>query len=160
MRLVHNIFEPKASRIVRCLLVRYGRSWTLRELAGEAQVALGYTHAVVATLQGMGYVARDEVNALIVVDPARLLKRWAAYHQYDRMNQFIEYYTFEREIEEQLKPLAEVSRPDYALTSLVAAWLVAPYVRPVDIHLYVRNETEARMMGDELGLNPIPREET
>lgn len=156
MREVHNIFEPKASRIVRCLLVEYGRPWTLRELASEAHVALGYTHAAVATLLSMGYVARNDLNKLIVVDPARLLRRWAAYHQYDRMNRFIEYYTFEREIERQLKPLAKISKPDYALTSLVAAWLMAPYVRPVDIHLYVRSEAEAKMIGEKLRLSPIP----
>lgn len=156
MRQVHNIFEPKASRIVRCLLVSYGESWVFRELASEAQVALGYTHAVIVTLEKMGYVARNDANRLVVVDPVRLLKRWGAYHQYDRMNKFIEYYTFEREIGKQLEHLAKIGEPDYALTSLAAAWLIAPYVRPVDIHLYVRNEAEAKIIGEELELNLTP----
>ena len=46
----------------------------------------------------------------------------------------------------------------YATTALAGAWLVAPYVRPVDLHFYVPDQATAENIAGQLGLNPIPRE--
>lgn len=156
MRQARNIFDGKSTRVIRCLLVNFGKEWVIRSIAEETQVALGYTHAVVATLIKLGYVARNENNKLVVTNPTRLLKRWAAYHQYDVMNRFLDYYTFERDLQKQLDQLRKIRKPDYSLTSLVGAWLKKPYVRPTDIHLYVKSETDAKKMAEALGLNPTP----
>ena len=46
---------------------------------------------------------------------------------------------------------------EYAVSGLVGAWLVAPYVRPVDVHLYVSARDMAEEIAGKLGLNPTPR---
>lgn len=155
MRLVSNIFEPKASRVIRCLLVNIGKEWTIREIAREANTSVGYTHAILATLINMGYVRRNERHKLVLLDPAILLKRWGAFHQYDHSNTFLEYYTFEQEIDVFLTRLKErLEDEEYALTSLAGAWLVSPYVRPIDIHFYVENWKKGKYISELLDIKP------
>jgi len=157
MRLVRNIFEPKATRVLRAILVNPRRGWTIRGLAEEVGVSPGYAHAVVSTLIDLGYVARTEHYKVRTVNPTVLLKRWAAYHQYDRMNSFLEYYTFEREVYRFIQQLSNVSGSDYALTALAGASLIAPHVRPVDVHIYIKRKDEATMLAETLNLQPIPK---
>jgi hypothetical protein len=156
MRSVSNIFEPKAARIVRVLLTNLTREWTIRGLATEANISLGYTHAVMLTLLRYGYVVRTESYKIKIVNPTTLLRRWAAYHQYDKMNKFLEYYTFEHEIDKFLKELTKLDNQSYALTALSGAYLIAPHVRPIDVHMYVPNEKEAKTFVEKLNLQPIP----
>ena len=153
---IKNIFASKSSRVLRVLLVDFGRDWSEREIAQEAAVSNGLAHYVVRTLFELGFVARDERNRLVLVDPSRLLKRWGAYHQYDRMNGFLDYFTFEREIDRFVKGVAELDL-EYAVCGLVGAWLVAPYVRPVDVHLYVSSKDVAEEIAEKLELNPTPK---
>jgi len=153
---VTNIFAPKSSRVLRVLLVDVGRDWNEREIAGAAEVSTGMVHYVCRALIEAGYLARNESNRLVLIDPLRLLKRWAAYHQYDNTNKFIDYYTFEREVEKVLENIAKIDL-DYAATVLTGALLVAPYVRPVDLHFYVPNKETGEKLAEKLGLSPIPR---
>jgi len=104
----------------------------------------------------LGFVARSERNRLVLVDPLRLLKRWAAYHQYDSMNEFLDYFTLEREVDRFMKKVVKLDL-EYAVSGLVGAWVVAPYVRPVDVHLYVSARDIAEEIAEKLGLNPTPR---
>lgn len=153
---VSNIFAPKSSRVLRVLLVDYGRDWNEREIARAANVSTGMAHYVCKALIGLGYLARNEANRIVLIDPLRLLKRWAAYHQYDSANKFLDYYTFEKEIEKVIQNIAKIDL-EYAAGVLTGAWLVAPYVRPVDLHFYMLNQKTADETAKELGLNPIPR---
>lgn len=153
---VKNIFAPKSSRVLRVLLVNFDKDWDERKLAQEAGVSRGLAHYVCATLIELGFAARNMQNRIILVDPLRLLKRWASYHQYDRMNKFLDYFTFEREIDRFVEKLAGINL-EYALCGLVGAWLVAPYVRPVDVHLYVSSKHVAEEIAKKLDLNPIPK---
>lgn len=153
---IKNFFAPKSSRVLRVLLVDFGRDWDERELAQGAGVSNGLAHYVCRTLVELGFAARNEQNRIIVVDPLRLLKRWASYHQYDRMNKFLDYFTFEREVDRFVEKFAGLDL-EYALCGLFGAWLVAPYVRPVDVHLYVSSESVAKKVAERLGLNPTPK---
>jgi hypothetical protein len=157
MRKVKNIFEPKASRILRCLLTNPGEAWSIRGLAKEAQVSVGYTHAVTASLLDLGYVIRNEVNLIEATDPVKLLERWASYHQFYHENKFLEYYTFEREIERIIEKTRSLES-DHALTALAGAYLVSPYVRPTVVDLYVRDEGQSRSIMEKLDLKPTPRD--
>jgi len=157
MRLVHNIFEPKATRVLRALLIDPQHVWTIRGLAEEVDISPGYAHAVASTLIDLGYVARTEHYKIKMVNPVVLLKRWAAYHQYDRMNTFLECYTFEREVDRFIQQLSNISDSNYALTSLAGAFLIAPHVRPVDIHMYIKKKDEAATLAKTLNLQPIPK---
>jgi hypothetical protein len=152
---VKNIFAPKSSRILRVLLVNLGRDWNERELAVEAKVSSGLVHYVCKTLIDLGSAARDKQNRIVLVDPMRLLRRWAAYHEYDRVNKFLEYYTFEKEIDQFVQKIAQVDLK-YALSGLAGAWLVAPFVRPVDVHLYISSSDIASKFAEKLELNPTP----
>ena len=154
---VKNIFSAKSARILRVLLVNIARDWNERELAKEAMVSRGLVHYVCRSLIELGYLSRNERNRLVLVDPMRLLKRWAAYHQYDKMNTFLEYYTFEREVDRFIKQLSTVSNFSYALTVLAGAYLIAPHVRPVDVHMYVHSKENAVAIAKALNLQPIPR---
>jgi hypothetical protein len=136
-------------------LVNLDRDWAERELAAEAQVSSGLVHYVCKTLIELGSAARDKQNRIVIVDPIRLLRRWAAYHEYDRVNKFLEYYTFEKEIDQFVQKIARVDLK-YALSGLAGAWLVAPYVRPVDVHLYITSLNLASKFAEKLELNPTP----
>jgi hypothetical protein len=153
---IKNIFAPKSSRVLRVLLVNFDRDWSERELALEAKVSSGLIHYVCTTLIDLGTAARDKRNRIVLVDPVRLLRRWAAYYQYDRANQFLDYFTFEKEVDQFLKKLSTLNFR-YSLSGLAAAWLVAPYVRPIDVHLYVPSSTSAAALAEKLELNPTPQ---
>ncbi len=157
MRKVSNIFEPKATRVLRALLTDPQRNWTIRGLAEEVRISVGYAHAVVSTLIEFGYVARTETYKIKMVNPTVLLRRWAAYHQYDKVNTFLEYYTFEREIDQFINQLSAVDNTSYAMTALAGAFLIAPHVRPVDVHMYIHSKEDATAIAKALNLQPIPR---
>ena len=157
MRKVKNIFEPRASRILRCLLTNPGEAWNIRGLAKEAQVSVGYTHAVTVSLLDLGYVIRNEVNLIEATDPVKLLERWASYHQFFHENKLLECYTFEREIERIIEKTRSLES-DHALTTLAGAYLVSPYVRPTVVDLYVRDEGQSRSIMEKLDLKPTPRD--
>ena len=157
MRQVSNIFETKATRVIRALLMNPIKEWTIRGLATEVNISPGYAHAVISTLIQYDYVARTTNYKIKITNPTTLLRRWAAYHQYDKMNRFLEYYTFEREIDKFIKELAQLKDQHYALTVLAGAYLIAPYVRPVDIHIYVHSEEGAKTLAEHLNLQPIPK---
>lgn len=157
MRQVSNIFETKATRILRALLTNAAREWTIRGLATEVNISPGYAHAVISTLIQYSYVTRTTNYKIKITNPTTLLRRWAAYHQYDKMNKFLEYYTFEREIDKFIKQLAKLKNQDYALTVLAGAYLIAPHVRPVDVHIYIHSKEDAAKLAENLSLQPIPK---
>ena len=68
----------------------------------------------------------------------------------------MDYYTFEKEVDQFLGRISALDLK-YALSGLAAAWLVAPYVRPVDVHLYIPSENMAAILAEKLELNPTPR---
>ncbi len=153
---VPNIFAPKSSRVLRVLLVEAGRDWSEREIAQAADISRGMAHYVSRALIEQGYLSRNESNRVVLTDPLRLLKRWAAYHQYDTANQFLSYHTFETKVEGVLERISEIDSR-YAATVLTGAWLIAPYVRPVDLHFYVPESETAEEIAGRMGLNPTPR---
>jgi hypothetical protein len=156
MYTVKNIFAPKSSRVLRVLLTNYGRDWDERQLAHEASVSNGLAHYACKNLIELGSAARNEQNRILLIDPLKLLRRWASYHQYDRVNKFLDYFTFEKEVDQFVHKVVDLDLK-YALSGLAAAWLVAPYVRPVDVHLYVQSENIALEIAKRLEVNPIPR---
>jgi len=140
MQIIRNIFQAKSSRIVRVLLTDPRRTWVLRELADEAQVSLGLAFYVTSAIVGMGLGNRDERNRFILADPHRLIRQWAASYNYLFLNKFSEYYTFDTEFDAFISRFRKLPAPiksKYALTLHAAAWLIAPYVKPTDFHIYL-----------------------
>lgn len=155
-RRASDIFSKRATRILRVLLSYPSRGWTVRGIAKEASVSLGFTHAVLLALQQQGYIAHDERYRLLLVDPMRLLRRWAAYHQYTAVNKFTGYYTFDRGIEVFFRRIKKITER-YALTSLAGAWLVAPYVRPATVDIYVPSVNANPQVAAALQLQPVEK---
>ena len=153
-----NIYEGKASRVVRVLLVNWPKTWDLRTLAKEADVTLGTAQGVASNLLKENYAIRESQRGQFkLMNPWALLKRWAAHNNFVRRHQFVHYYTFEQEIEKFLEQIKSKSdkAPKYALTTLVGALKVAPYVRPTNIYLYVQSKEDAKKWGGLLNLSPI-----
>jgi len=95
----------------------------------------------------MGFVNRGELKKLILTDPYRLIRQWAASHNYLFLNKFSEYYTFDPEFEtfvSRLRKLPDRMTQRYGLTLHAAAWLLAPYVRPTEFHIYVDSSVVAK----------------
>jgi hypothetical protein len=131
-----------ASRIVRALLVNFQQEWSILGLSKEAKTAYGHTYRVVRTLLRMGLCRQTETNRVVVASPGELLTRWAGYYDFALLNKVNAYYSLEMDLDGFTKRLSAVGKYDlrYALTLQAGASLVTPYVRPVNIHLYVDPE--------------------
>ena len=104
---------------------------------------------MIAALQAQGHIVRDESYRVNLVDPTRLLKRWAASHDFLTKNRFEEFQTFERDLDSLLKRVRSLSVP-YALTGLIGAWLVAPHVRPTTLDMYLLNRERVKEITEAL----------
>ena len=153
---IKDIFQPKSIRVIRVLLTHPGKRWRILALAKEAEVSLGWTHAVIATLQAQAYIVRDENYRVSVVDPARLLRRWAAAHDFSTTNKFDEFQTFEQDLDRLLSRIKSLS-VSYALTSLAGAWLIAPNVRPVTLDMYVLDGAQMSEVVRAVELRPVEK---
>jgi len=153
-----NIFEGKASRVIRVLLINWPKTWDLRTLAKEANVSLFTTQAVANTLLKDNYAIRERKRGeLKLMNPVTVLKRWAAYNDFRKRHVYVHYYTFEQDIGKFLEQMKSKKGPEYALTTLVGALQIAPYVRPTDIYLYVKSEEDAKKWAHLLDLKPVER---
>ena len=151
-----DIFQPKASRVIRVLLVHPRIRWRILSLAKEAQVSLGWAHAVVATLQEQRYVVRDSEYRVTVADPARLLKRWAAFHDFLSQNKFETFQVFAEDADD-LVARARLIDVSYAITGLAGAWLAAPHVRPATLDVYVTDKQQMSEVSKAMDLHPVEK---
>ena len=149
-----NIFTRKSTRVLRVLLVNYGKDWNERQLARDANVSHVLVHFVFKKLLEMKLATKNEQNRFVLTDPLGLLRKWASYHRYDLVNKFLVYSTIERETDLFIGKLASLDL-EYSLSGLVAAWLVAPSLRPKDFHLYVSSEDTAAKIARKIELNPM-----
>jgi hypothetical protein len=76
-------FAPKASRVVRGLLVDPVQRWRVSYLADLVGVDVGNAHRILGSLVEMGLVERDEETYLLV-DPGSLLEAWAEFQRRPR----------------------------------------------------------------------------
>ena len=155
MRKVRNIFSKKASRVIRALLVNSDKEWTIEELSTESKVSLGYTHAVISTLLDQNHVHRDNSYRIKISNPGTLIKRWASFNQYTSMNYFLRYHTFEGNIDKFLGKFGIEDKKKYALTVLTGAHLAAPYVRPTNIHFYLKDRGDVNHFVTKFDLRPV-----
>ena len=94
-------------------------------------------------------------SELKLMAPSELLERLAKVNNFLSNTKFIEYYTQEEDISKFLEKLKGLQAPEYAITGLSGAMLVAPFVRPTNIHIYVKKENDAKMLADKLNLLPV-----
>src|SRR5438067_13539822 len=74
VRPLRSLFAPRATRVIRVLLVEPARAWRLEELAHAAAVSLGHAHNVVKRLEQLAWVEREESQKIRLGKPADLLE--------------------------------------------------------------------------------------
>jgi hypothetical protein len=148
------LFAPRATRVVRVLLVDPQHVWRLEELAKTADVSLGHAHNVVKRLEELSWVDRAEHQRLQLTRPGDLLDAWVESYSY-RFNRMETYFSPERVTRRLVGDVARAAHAEgrrYAFTLHSGAALVAPNVRLPAIHCYV--EGDAGPIVRALGLRP------
>jgi len=153
-RPLKSLFAPRASRVVRVLLVDPQHAWRLEELAKAADVSLGHAHNVVKRLEELAWVARGEHQRIDLVKAGDLLDAWVDSYSY-RRNDIGAYFSPERITRKVIAELARVAHSEgrrYAFTLHAGPALVASNVRFPAIHCYVEGAPEPLVRA--LGLRP------
>src|SRR5512138_2631195 len=94
-RPLRSLFAPRATRVVRVLLVEPNRAWRLEEIGRAAEVSLGHSHNVVKRLEELAWVERDDAQRIHLGKPADLLEAWCESYTY-RENEIASYAVPER----------------------------------------------------------------
>jgi hypothetical protein len=157
-RPLKSLFAPRATRVVRVVLVDPQHAWRLEELAKAAEVSLGHAHNVVKRLEGLSWVERNSQQRIQLTRPAELLEAWVEAYSY-RQNDVQAYFSGERiarGLVVELGRAAHEARRRYAFTLHSGAALVAPNVRFPAIHCYL--EGDPGPVARALGLRPAEGE--
>ena len=153
-RPLRSLFAPRATRIVRALLVDASRAWRLEELAKDAMVSLGHAHNVVKRLEELAWAERDEHQRIRLGKPAPLLEAWSETYRYQE-NTVTSYAVPERLSRRYLTEVARAATSlgrSYAFTLSAGLSLVAPHLRMPVIHCYI--EGEPGLVAEALGVRP------
>lgn len=154
-----NPYSGKAVDVDRVLLARYPGRLNLRDLAGEACVSPGQAYNVTRALIDERIAIRDSTNnELKLMAPLTLLKRLASTNSFATGTKFLEYYTPEESVSTFLKKFKKISDVEYAFTGLTGAMLVAPFVRPTNVHVYVNYENDPLKIAQSLNIMPIEKD--
>lgn len=153
-RPLKSLFAPRATRVVRTLLVDAQHAWRLEELAKSADVSLGHAHNVVKRLEQLSWVERDEHQRIQLSRPGDLLDGWVDSYSY-RLNRMQTYFSPERITRRLVGDIARAAQGEsrrYAFTLHSGAALVASNVRLPAIHCYLEGNPEP--IARSLGLRP------
>jgi DNA-binding MarR family transcriptional regulator len=132
------VFTPKGTRIARYLLVNEGANVSITNLARECGLSPAGAFRVVEGLELRGYVERDTLRRVKVIDSGRLLTDWATAWSVERNAKSL-FFTLEKSPDSILKKVAEASREfglQYAATLMAGASLIDPFVRYDDVWIY------------------------
>lgn len=149
------LFAPKATRVVRTLLLDPKRPARITDLARGCSMSPAGVYWVVRLLEDRGFVERDSSKRAVLVKPKELLNAWASAWSMDK-NAFTTYFSFERTPEALMKKVVSVSKRknlSYAFTLMAGASFVAPYVRFQDVWLYFDGDEAAWI--EALDLKPV-----
>lgn len=152
------LFAPRATRVVRALLVGRERTWLLGELGRAAGVSLGHVHNVVKRLEEVEWVERGPEGGIRLQRPGDLLDAWRDAYTY-RANTLVAYVSpvgERRRVMEALARQAATLGLTYAFTLHAGASLIAPQVRVSTVHCYVGGDHEP--LARALGLQPVEGE--
>ncbi len=151
-RPLRSLFAPRASRVIRALLVDPQHAWQLGELAKASEVSLGHAHNVVKRLEEMAWAARGEQQRIRLSKPGELLDAWREAYSY-RQNDVAAYFSPERITRKLMADIGAWAQREgrrYAFTLHAGAALVAPNIRFPIIHCYLEGESDS--LGTALGL--------
>lgn len=137
------------------LLVHKEAKMTLRELAQKAGLSIGMASKIIKALEATGHIRQQ--RGILVVHRERLLKSWAytvSVNEYEK----IEFMGAERAPFLIQKVSQLLKNEPYALTLFSATEIVAPYVAPDKVHLYLLKGNEKKVSSLFLKEGIIPAE--
>jgi hypothetical protein len=153
-RPLRSLFAPRATRVVRVLLMEPARSWRLEELGKAAGVSLGHSYNVVKRLEELAWADRDTDQRIHLSKPADVLEAWCESYTY-RTNGITSYLAPERVTRRFMGEIARAAvgagRP-YAYTLNAGATLLVPSLRLPTVHCYL--EGDPTPVAQALGLRP------
>src|SRR3989475_12636164 len=141
-RPLRSLFAPRATRVVRVLLVEPSRAWRLEEIGRAAEVSLGHSHNVIKRLEELAWVERDDSQRFRLSKPADLLEAWCESYTY-RANERASYLAPERVTRKFMGEIARVAGAEgrrYAFTLNAGAALLAPSLRLPAVHCYLEGD--------------------
>ncbi|MGH7322669.1 MAG: type IV toxin-antitoxin system AbiEi family antitoxin [Candidatus Rokuibacteriota bacterium] len=152
------LFAPRATRIVRALLVERDRSWRLEELGRAVAVSLGHVHNVVKRLEDLEWIERASQGRVRVQKPGDLLDAWREAYTYraNAVAAFVAPVGEKQRIMEGLARQATALGLPYAFTLHAGASLIGPQIRVATVHCYVGGDAEP--LARALGLQPVEGE--
>lgn len=126
---LRTLFSPKASRVLRILLMHPCIPWRMAALAEKACVSLGLVAKVKPLLLDREW-AVETPHGLALIAPAEALDAWAAAFRH-RRNYIHDFYSFRgvQETEHRLAEAAEDVGARYVLAEFSGAERLAPHVR-------------------------------
>lgn len=137
---LRSILAPKATRVLRALLLAPNQPTTISRLASTCGMSPAGVYLVAELLEAKGYVAREKDRSIRLQDPGRLLRDWAENWSIER-NKVSRYFSFGRDSKDLISAIAKACQEqgiEYALTGIAGAYLVAPFVRTDEVWAYVR----------------------
>ena len=153
-RPLRSLFAPRATRVVRVLLIEPARTWRLEELGKASGVSLGHSYNVVKRLEELAWAERDADQRIHLSKPADLLEAWCESYTY-RANGITSYLAPERVTRKFMGEIARAAvaagRP-YAFTLNAGAALLVPSLRLPTVHCYLDGDPAPFAQG--LGLRP------
>ncbi len=150
------IINKTTQDIIRVLLNEKDKKLKLRELATKSKVSLGMTARIANALESCGHL--EKTRGIRIVNYEKLLKSWL-YTVSIRENEKVEFLTAERP-QYMIKKIGELLRKEtYAFTLFSATEIVAPYVAPNKVHLYILKDKEKEISEIFFGEGIMPAEE-
>ena len=150
-RPLRSLFAPRATRVVRVLLIEPARTWRLEELGKAAGVSLGHSYNVVKRLEELAWAERDGEQRIHLSKPADLLEAWCESYTY-RANGITSYLAPERVTRKFMGEIARAAGRHYAFTLNAGAALLVPSLRLPTVHCYL--EGDPAPVAQALGLRP------
>lgn len=133
------IINKTTQDIIRVLLNEKDKKLKLRELSTKAKVSLGMSVKVVKALESCGHL--EKKRGIRIINFEKLLKAWS-YTVSVKENRKIEFLAPERP-QYLIKKISRLLRKEnYAFTLFSATEIVAPYVSPNKVHLYILEDKE------------------
>ena len=139
---LRSLYAPKATRVLRVLLMGKSTWWKTQALADEAGVSIGQVANVKKNLRDREWVAEGK-EGFRLASPQALLREWAQNYTY-RKNTVRDFYAM-AETDQVEAVIAKACRElgiEYAFTGFSAARRIAPAVRGQRAMAYVGTISE------------------
>lgn len=151
---VRSLFAPKATRIIRAMLLDPLKGPTQSGLASDLKLSIGYVHTVLKKLLDQQYVFRER-DKWYVADREGLLTAWANAYSFSLNTITSTLYTPEspEDFARRLDQYCSQKAINYALTLFAAARYRAPFVSYPRLHAYFSGDIEDLI--ENLGLRIV-----